>query len=156
VPLNDETTGMVAAEELARMRPGVYLVNCARGGIVNEPALLLALESGQVAGAAIDVWTEEPPASASVRRLIEHPSVVVTPHLGANSREAQVNVALDIARQIVAFRDGELVEFGVNIPVADPAALGELRPFIVLGERLGRFLVQLDPAHLAGVEVKLA
>jgi D-isomer specific 2-hydroxyacid dehydrogenase-like protein len=77
-------------------------------------------------------------------------------HLGANFSEAQVNVALDVARQIVAFRDGELVEFGVNIPVADPAAVGELRPFIVLAERLGRFLVQLDPAHLANVKVTLA
>src|SRR5207247_4390534 len=118
--------------------------------------LLQALESGHVAGAAIDVWTEEPPRSETLRRLIQHPRVVVTPHLGANSSEAQINVALDVARQLIAFRDGEMVEFGVNVPVADPAAIGELRPFIVLADRLGRFLVQLDPAHLASVEVKLA
>ena len=156
VPLTGETDNMLTARELATMKPGVRIVNCARGGIVNEADLLAALESGRVAGAALDVWTEEPPRGEVLRTLIQHPRVIVTPHLGANSSEAQVNVALDVARQIVAFRDGELVEFGVNIPVADPAALGELRPFIALGNRLGRFLVQLDPAHLAGVEVRLA
>jgi D-3-phosphoglycerate dehydrogenase len=156
VPLTAETENMLTARELDAMKPGVRIVNCARGGIVNEADLLGALDTGQVAGAAIDVWTEEPPRSEVLRRLIQHPRVVVTPHLGANSSEAQVNVAVDVARQIVAFRDGALVEFGVNIPVADPGMVGELRPFIVLAERLGRFLVQLDPAHLAGVEVKLA
>jgi len=155
-PLTAETDNMLTARELGTMKRGVRIVNCARGGIVNEADLLAALESGQVAGAAIDVWTEEPPRSDSLRRLIQHPRMIVTPHLGANSSEAQVNVALDVARQIVAFRDGDLVEFGVNIPVADPAALGELRPFITLAERLGRFLVQLDPAHLATVTVTLA
>jgi len=156
VPLTDETANMLTARELAAMRPGVRVVNCARGGIVNEADLLAALDSGHVAGAAIDVWTEEPPRSETLRRLIQHPRVVVTPHLGANSSEAQTNVAVDVARQIIAFRDGEMVEFGVNVPVADPGAVGELRPFIMLADRLGRFLVQLDPANLASVEVKLA
>jgi D-3-phosphoglycerate dehydrogenase len=155
-PLTSETDNMLTARELGAMKPGVRIVNCARGGIVNEADLLAALEGGHVAGAAIDVWTEEPPRSDVLRRLIGHPRVIVTPHLGANSSEAQVNVALDVARQIVAFRDGEMVEFGVNVPVADPAALGELRPFITLADRLGRFLVQLDPAHLSAVEVRLA
>src|SRR5713101_1692886 len=156
VPMTEETDHMLAARELSAMKPGVRIVNCSRGGVVHEADLLRALDSGHVAGAAIDVWTEEPPRSEILRRLIQHPRVVVTPHLGANSSEAQVNVALDVARQIVAFRDGELVEFGVNVPVADPAAVGELRPFILLADRLGRFLVQLDPANLASVEVKLA
>ncbi|HEY7254248.1 MAG TPA: hydroxyacid dehydrogenase, partial [Methylomirabilota bacterium] len=116
VPLSDDTENMIGARELAAMKSGARIVNCARGGIVNEPALLAALESGQVAGAAVDVWTEEPPASPVVRRLIQHPRVVVTPHLGANTQEAQVNVAVDVARQLVAFREGELVEHAVNIP----------------------------------------
>ena len=156
VPLTAETDNMLAAPELATMKPGVRIVNCARGGVVHEADLLAALDGGQVAGAALDVWTEEPPRSETLRRLIQHPRVVVTPHLGANSSEAQTNVALDVARQIVAFRDGEMVEFGVNVPVADSRTLGALRPFIALADRLGRFLVQLDPAHLAGVEVRLA
>src|SRR5207244_4084256 len=109
VPLTPETENMVAARELARMKRGVRLVNCARGGIVNEADLLAALESEHVAGVAIDVWSEEPPAGEPLRRLIQHPRVVVTPHLGANSGEAQVNVAVDVARQLVAFRDGGLV-----------------------------------------------
>jgi D-3-phosphoglycerate dehydrogenase len=156
VPLTEETTHMVTARELALARRGVRIVNCARGGIVHEGDLLAGLESGHVAGAAIDVWSEEPPRSELLRRLIAHPRVVVTPHLGANSSEAQVNVALDVARQITAFRDGAVVEFAVNIPVGDATALAELRPFIALAERLGRFSVQLDPANLERVEVRIA
>lgn len=156
VPLNEETTGMVAAGELARARRGVRIVNCARGGIVHEGDLLAALESGHVAGAAIDVWSEEPPVSEVVTRLVRHPRVVVTPHLGANSAEAQVNVALDVARQLVAFRDGALVEFAVNIPAGDLLARPEFRPFVALADRLGSFCAQLDPGRLEGVEVRVA
>src|SRR2546428_1968767 len=156
VPLTPETENMVAARELARMKRGVRLVNCARGGIVNEADLLAALESEHVAGVAIDVWSEEPPAGEPLRRLIQHPRVVVTPHLGANSGEAQVNVAVDVARQLVAFRDGGLVEHAVNIPLGDPAAVAELRPFVALADRLGRLSVQLDPQPLQRLEVTLA
>src|SRR5438034_7191706 len=146
----------VTARELAGMKRGVRLVNCARGGIVNEADLLAALESGHVAGAAIDVWSEEPPAGDVLRRLIQHPRVVVTPHLGANSGEAQVNVAVDVARQLVAFRAGGLVEHAVNIPLGDPTAVAALRPFVALADRLGRFTVQLDPEPLGRLEVTLA
>ena len=156
VPLTPETENIVAARELALMKRGVRLVNCARGGIVNEADLLAALESGHVAGAAIDVWSEEPPKSDAVCGLVRHPRVVVTPHLGANSSEAQVNVAVDVARQLVAFRDGELVEHAVNIPLGDPAAVAGLKPFVALADRLGRFCVQLDPEHLESAEVTLA
>jgi D-3-phosphoglycerate dehydrogenase / 2-oxoglutarate reductase len=156
VPLTPETESMVSARELAWMKRGVRLVNCARGGIIHEADLLAALDAGQVSGAAIDVWSEEPPVSEVVRRLVRHPRVVVTPHLGANSSEAQVNVAMDVARQLVAYRDGELVEYAVNIPVGDPTTVATLRPFVALAERLGRFCVQLDPGHLARVEVTVA
>jgi D-3-phosphoglycerate dehydrogenase len=138
------------------MKRGVRIVNCARGGIVHEGDLLAALESGHVAGAAIDVWSEEPPASETLKRLIQHPRVVVTPHLGANSSEAQVNVAIDVAQQLAAFRDGELVEHAVNIPVGDPSTVAELRPFVALAERLGLFSVQLDPGQLERVDVRVA
>jgi D-3-phosphoglycerate dehydrogenase len=156
VPLNDETQNMIAAREFATMKPGVRLVNCARGGIVREGDLLAALESGQVAGAAIDVWSEEPPVSPVVKRLVDHPRVVVTPHLGANTQEAQVNVAVDVARQLVAFRDGELVEHAVNIPVGDRETMAAQRPFIALGELLGRFSVQLEADNVERVEVAVA
>jgi len=156
VPLSDDTENMIGARELAAMKSGARIVNCARGGIVNEPALLAALESGQVAGAAVDVWSEEPPASPLVRRLIQHPRVVVTPHLGANTQEAQVNVAVDVARQLVAFREGELVEHAVNIPVGDRETLAEQRPYLHLAELLGRFCVQLEPENVERVEIEVA
>src|SRR5215467_793607 len=149
VPLSDETENMLSVHEIALMKPGVRLVNCARGGIVSEVALLDALDSGHVAGAAIDVWTEEPPVSPQVKRLVQHPHVVVTPHLGANPQEAQVNVAIDVARQLVAFSDGELVEHAVNVPVGDRESMAELKPFVGLAETLGRFCLQLEKGHVA-------
>ncbi len=138
------------------MKPGVRIVNCARGGIVHEGDLLAALTSGHVAGAALDVWSEEPPVSPLVKQLAAHPRVVVTPHLGANTQEAQVNVAVDVARQLVAFRDGELVEHAVNIPVGDRETMAEQRPYIRLGELLGRFCLQLEPDNVERVEVVVA
>src|SRR5262245_11592490 len=156
VPLSDETENMVGAAEIALMKPGVHLVNCARGGIVHEGALLAALDAGHVAGAAVDVWTEEPPVSPQVKRLVQHPRVVVTPHLGANSQEAQVNVAIDVARQLVAFRDGELVEHAVNVPVGDRESMAELRPFVALAEIRGRFCVQLEKDNVERVGIEVA
>jgi D-3-phosphoglycerate dehydrogenase len=156
VPLTDETENMIAARELAALKPGARVVNCARGGIINEADLLAALEAGRVAGAAVDVWSEEPPQSEVVKRLIQHPRVVVTPHLGANTQEAQVNVAVDVARQLAAFRDGELVEHAVNVPVGDRESLAEQRPFLQLAELLGRFCVQLEPENVERVEVEVA
>ncbi len=156
VPLNDETENMIAAREIAAMKPGVRIVNCARGGIIHEGDLLSALASGHVAGAALDVWSEEPPVSDLVKRLASHPRVVVTPHLGANTQEAQVNVAVDVARQVVAFRDGELVEHAVNIPVGDRESMAEQRPFMALAELLGRFCVQLEKDNVERVEIVVA
>ena len=156
VPLNEETGNMIGARELAAMKAGVRIVNCARGGIVHEGDLLAALDSGHVAGAAIDVWSEEPPVSEVIMALARHPRVVVTPHLGANTQEAQVNVAVDVARQLVAFRDGELVEHAVNVPVGDREAMEEQRPYLRLGELLGRFCVQLEPDNVERVEVVVA
>lgn len=156
VPLTDETENMIAARELAALKPGARVVNCARGGIINEADLLAALDAGRLAGAAVDVWSEEPPVSPVVKRLIQHPRVVVTPHLGANTQEAQVNVAVDVARQLVAFRDGELVEHAVNIPVGDRESMAAQRPFLQLAELLGRFCVQLESENVERVEVEVA
>ncbi|HYB69851.1 MAG TPA: phosphoglycerate dehydrogenase [Candidatus Bathyarchaeia archaeon] len=156
VPLTDETENMIGARELAMLKPGARIVNCARGGIVNEADLLAALDAGTVAGAAVDVWSEEPPVSEVVKRLVRHPRVVVTPHLGANTQEAQVNVAVDVARQLVAFRDGELVEHAVNIPVGDRESIAEQRPFLKLAELLGRFCQQLEAENVERVEIEVA
>lgn len=156
VPLTEETENMIGARELAALKPGARVVNCARGGIINEADLLAALDSGHIAGAAVDVWSEEPPRSPLLERLIQHPRVVVTPHLGANTQEAQVNVAVDVARQLAAFRDGELVEHAVNIPVGDRESLAEQRPFLQLAELLGRFCMQLEPENVERVDVEVA
>ncbi len=155
VPLSEDTENMLGAREIALMKPGVRVVNCARGGIINEGDLLAALDSGHVAGAAVDVWTEEPPVSPLVQRLVQHPHVVVTPHLGANTQEAQVNVAVDVARQLVAFRDGELVEHAVNVPVGDREAMAEQKPFVTLAEILGRCCLQLEKDNVERVEVEV-
>src|SRR5207237_663364 len=111
VPLTPETENMMAARELALTKRGVRIVNCARGGIVNEGDLLAALDSGHVTGAAIDVWSEEPPRSEVVRRLIQHPRMVVTPHLGANS-EGDPEL---LARAVLAGLLGPVMAGPVNL-----------------------------------------
>src|SRR5947208_3087836 len=124
VPLTDETENMMTARELAITKRGVRLVNCARGGIINEADLLAALESGQVAGAAIDVWTEEPPKSDGVRRPVAHPAVVATPHLGANSAEAQANVALEGGVAGTTAAEGERHGYGSLLTVVTDTGEG--------------------------------
>ena len=99
--LTSSTRGLIGAEGLARMKRGAYIINCARGGVVDEAALLAALEAGTLGGAALDVFSTEPPPEGSIaRKLINHPAVVATPHLGASTSEAQINVALDVVEQI--------------------------------------------------------
>ena len=146
-PLNDETRGLVNAEHFAAMQDGVLIVNCARGGIIDEAAMLEALESGKVAGAAFDVWSEEPPRDETLNKLIAHPRMVVTPHLGANTFEAQTNVAVDVSREILNLLDGKPVENAVNIARFDPDLVAQMRPFMALAEVLGDFISQLAPEN---------
>jgi D-3-phosphoglycerate dehydrogenase len=142
-PLNEETRGMIGAEQLAQMKPGVVLLNVARGGILDEPLLLEALQSGKVALAAVDVWSEEPPSSEILRQLIAQEQLVVTPHLGANTQEAQVNVAIDVSREILAYLDQAPLENAVNLPRFDPAVLDQMRPYFKLMAVLSEFGLQL-------------
>ena len=106
-PLTRDTKGLLGAAAFEQMKPGVRIINCARGGIVDEAALLEALSSGRVAGAALDVFEQEPPTPHS--SLLDHPNVVATPHLGASTEEAQVNVALDVADRVLVIENGEIV-----------------------------------------------
>ena len=147
-PLNDETRGMIGAKQLALMKEGVILLNVARGGIVDEPALLAALQSGQVALAAVDVWSEEPPTADALKQLIAQERLVVTPHLGANTQEAQVNVAIDVSREILAYLDGAPLENAVNLPRFDPAVLDQMRPYFKLMAVLSEFGLQLMKGNL--------
>ncbi len=142
-PLNDETRGMIGDPQLTRMKPGVILLNVARGGILEEGPLLEALKSGHVALAAVDVWSEEPPATLLLKELIAQERLVVTPHLGANTQEAQVNVAIDVSREILNHLDKIPMENAVNLPRFDPAVMDQMRPYFKLMAVLGEFGLQL-------------
>jgi D-3-phosphoglycerate dehydrogenase len=147
-PLNEETRGMIGPGQLALMKDGIILLNVARGGILDEPALLAALESGRVGLAAVDVWSEEPPASPLLRQLIGQERLVVTPHLGANTQEAQVNVAIDVSKEILAYLDRAPLENAVNLPRFDPAVMDQMRPYFKLMAVLSEFGLQLMKGNL--------
>ncbi|HSJ23225.1 MAG TPA: phosphoglycerate dehydrogenase [Longimicrobiales bacterium] len=150
VPLTDTTAGLIGAEQMAMMRPGSYIVNAARGGVLDESALADAVRSGHIAGAGLDVFAEEPlPADHPLRSL---DGAVLTPHLGAATEEAQQNVALEIAEAVrAALADGDMTR-AVNAPAIGGEEMRRLRPLLELSERLGRIAaVMVDgPAeHLA-------
>ncbi|CAN6450953.1 unnamed protein product [Victoria cruziana] len=123
------------------MKTGVRIVNVARGGVIDEDALVRALDSGKVAQAALDVFTKEPPAQDS--KLVQHEKVIVTPHLGASTIEAQEGVAVEIAEAVVGALKGELAATAVNAPMVPAEVLSELAPYVILAEKLGRLAVQL-------------
>ncbi len=150
-PLNDETRNMIGERELSMMKHGVILINAARGGIINEGALLNVLKSGKVSGAAMDVWSEEPPKSEILKELISQERLVVTPHLGANTVEAQVNVAVDVSKEILNYLDEQPLENAVNIPRFDMALMDQMRPFLNLMSVLSDFGIQLVDANIAKV-----
>lgn len=145
VPLLPETRGMIGASALARMNPGAFIINCARGGIVDEAALLGALESGRIAGAALDVFETEPPDFPSP--LIDHPNVVATPHIAASTREAQERVALDIAVQLAEFFEGKGARGVVNAGGLEASLTGAAQPLMRAAELLGAILGQLVRNH---------
>ncbi len=142
-PLTPETRGLIGREALAKMKTGVYLVNAARGGIVDEDALLAALEQGKVAGAALDVFVKEPPDPASP--LLKHERVICTPHLGASTEEAQEKVAVEVAEQMVAFVERGEVKNSVNLAAVRPEVLPRVTPWLELAGKLGSLLAQILP-----------
>ncbi|PLX91526.1 MAG: phosphoglycerate dehydrogenase [Desulfuromonas sp.] len=146
-PLNDETRNLINAEHFSGMQDGVFIVNCARGGIINEQAMLDALESGKCGGAAFDVWSEEPPKSDLLKKLIGHPKMLVTPHLGANTFEAQKNVAVDVSKEIVNYVDGRPLSNAVNVPRFDPELMEQMKPYMKLISIIGDFISQLAPPN---------
>lgn len=149
-PLNDQTRNLVNKETLALMKPGVRLVNCARGGIINEQDLYTAIQEGKVAGAALDVFEKEPATDNPILHLDE---VVVTPHLGASTKEAQVNVARDVAEQIIIALKGGPVKTAVNIPAVSPELLAVLKPYLELTEKLGLLQGQFVDGRIEEIEV---
>jgi D-3-phosphoglycerate dehydrogenase len=154
VPRTQETTGMLGREAFAKARPGVLVVNAARGGIVDEKALFEALEAGQVGGAALDVFETEPPPED--HPLIAHERVICTPHLGASTEQAQINVAIAVAEQVRDYLSAQVARNAVNFPSIPPELLEQIRPYLVLGEKLGRFQGQLCPGAIDEIEIEYA
>jgi len=150
MPKTKDSYHMINAGAFAQMKDGVRIINCARGGIIEEEALYQAMTAGKVAGAALDVFEKEPNTDSP---LLSLPNFIATPHLGASTREAQLNVAVDVAEEIVAALRGRLVKNTVNIPSLSPQVLSAIRPYLGLAEKLGKFLAQLVSGRIGKVEV---
>ncbi len=142
-PLTPATKNVISAEQFQKMPRGSFVLNVARGGVVDEAALLAALESGHIAGAALDVFTVEPPTADEIgKKLLAHPKVIATPHLGASTKEAQITVAIDVCEQTAEILQGGAPRAAVNAPLILPEDLAKLRPFVALVEKLGLFYRQ--------------
>ncbi|SIT93047.1 phosphoglycerate dehydrogenase [Edaphobacillus lindanitolerans] len=150
-PLMKETRHLINAEAFGKMKDGVRIVNCARGGIIDEDALYEAIEGGKVAGAALDVFETEP---FTGHRLLGLPQVIATPHLGASTIEAQESVAIDVGRDVIRFLNGEPVKNPVNLPSVSKEVLAKIEPFFDLAENLGLFLSRLSDKPLTDVTVR--
>jgi D-3-phosphoglycerate dehydrogenase len=151
-PLTDQTRGILSREALAKTKPGVRIVNCARGGLIDEAALKDALESGHVAGAALDVFSEEP---AKNNPLFGTPGLICTPHLGASTGEAQVNVAMQIAEQMSDYLLLGGITNAVNVPSLSAEEAPRLKPYMALAEKLGRLVGQIAGTEIRSVDVEV-
>src|SRR5207253_9961493 len=149
-PLTAKTKNIIDADALKRMKKGVRIVNCARGGLVDEAALYDALKSGHVAGAAFDVFVEEP---ATINPLFSLPNVVCTPHLGASTTEAQENVALQVAEQMSDYLLTGAISNAINFPSITAEEAPKLKPFIALAEKLGSFAGQLTETGIIKLQI---
>jgi len=151
-PLTDQTRNILSRENIAKTKRGVRIINCARGGLIDEAALKEALESGQVAGAALDVFVEEP---AKANPLFGTPGLVATPHLGASTTEAQVNVAIQVAEQMSEFLTRGGVTNALNMPSLSAEEAPKLKPYMALAEKLGSLVGQLEGRHASGVSIEV-
>ena len=151
-PMTAETRGLIGDAQFALMRKGARIVNCARGGIIDEHALARAIKHGIVAGAALDVFVEEPPPPG--HELLALPQVIVTPHLGASTEEAQLSVAVDIAAGVRDALLGRGIRNAVNVPSMDPEQLKQLEPYLRLVEAMGLLQAQLAEGHVQEVRLR--
>jgi D-3-phosphoglycerate dehydrogenase / 2-oxoglutarate reductase len=153
-PLTEETRGMIGTREIGRMKEGVRLINCARGGIMDEAALLSGLNSGKIAGLGLDVYSVEPPKGDLIKRLLNREEAVVTPHIGANTIEAQRDVAVQVVQQVIEALRGVNFRNVVNLPFADDVDYRSLAPYMNLAERIGALLMQMVRGRITRVEVE--
>jgi D-3-phosphoglycerate dehydrogenase len=151
VSLTPATRDLLGEEQLRKVKPGVRIVNTARGELIDEGALVRAIDDGRVAGAAIDVFREEPPGESP---LLTHDRIIVTPHLGASTAEAQERVAVDVAEQVLAVLRGEPARYAVNAPLVSAETMAVLRPFLDVAERTASLATQLCEGQLRSVELE--
>ncbi len=151
VPLTNETKNIISEETLSKCKKGVKVINCARGGLIDEPALLKFLENGHVSGAAIDVYTSEPPDFENP--LLKHPHVITTPHLGASTKEAQQKVAIQIAHQFVDYFKGKEIKGAVNGVGIEAINNKDILPFVTLSEKIGKIYSQLSKNRLKQIDI---
>jgi len=151
-PLTDDTRHMISDKQFDMMKKGVRVLNCARGGIIDEVALTKALKSGKVAGAALDVFENEPPSKDM--ELLKMDKTILTPHLGASTEEAQVNVAIEIANTIIDVLLKGCIRNAVNVPCVDPEIYKVIEPYLKLAESIGSMHAQLAEGHIKKVKIK--
>lgn len=152
--LTNGTRGLIGARELSLMKQGARLINCARGGLIEEEALLNALNENHLAGAALDVFSQEPIRdNALLKQLVAHERIIATPHLGASTEEAQVGVAIDVAEQIVSVVHGNFPKAAVNAPLILPETMKVLQPYMTLLEKMGKLYTQLQPGPINKIEL---
>jgi D-3-phosphoglycerate dehydrogenase / 2-oxoglutarate reductase len=150
-PLTEKTKNILDAGNIAKCKKGVRIINCARGGLIDEAALKIALDNGHVAGAALDVFLEEP---AKANALFNHPNVICTPHLGASTNEAQENVALQVAEQMADYLLTGAITNAINFPSISAEEAPKLKPFVALAEKLGSFLGQLTESTIKTIRIE--
>jgi len=150
IPLTDETKDLISEKQIPKLKKGVRIINCSRGGVVNEEDLAKALQEGKIAGAALDVYTEEPPKNLALSKL---DNVVLTPHLGASTKEAQVNVAVEIAEQARDALLGRGIRNAANFPSVDPETYKSLQPMFNLAEKVGLLMAQLVEGRIDSANV---
>jgi D-3-phosphoglycerate dehydrogenase len=150
VPLTKGAKVLIGAKELSLVKPTVRFINCARGGLIDEQALLQAIDEGRVAGAAVDVFSQEPPVDCP---LLKSKKVIVTPHLAASTAEAQTGVAVDVAEQVVAVLNGQSARYAVNAPLIPPETLSVLAPFLEVASGVGKVVAQLAEGQMSSINI---
>ena len=150
LPLTPQSKNMIGAKEISIMKPTVRIINCARGGLIDEQALDQALREGKIAGAALDVFAQEPPKDSP---LLKNERVIVTPHLGASTQEAQANVAIDAAEQIVSVLNGQPVRYAVNAPLISAEMMPILAPFLKVATAVGRMIAQIAEGQMSSIDI---
>jgi len=149
-PMTENTNHLLGEREFSHVKHGIHIINVARGGLVDESALLTALENGRVAGAALDVFSKEPPGDSP---LLKHPNVVLTPHLGASTVEAQAEVACEVAEQVLDILAGQPARYTVNIPFTPPEVQAVVSPYLETANTLGKIMVQLSHGQFESITI---